>query len=116
MMQLSGKVDYIFLRVKRSPAISTVDPINPVNVHGMSKPQTSNLKHVIIFPMKPEAEKIRIRYLYRRKILNGELNVSHSTAKRMVGPDCAYHLYGRHSSSGEEKGKRLKGKEKREKP
>ncbi len=49
--------------------------------------------------MKPEAEIIRIRYLYRRKILNGELNVSHSTAKRLVGPDCAYHLYGRHTKS-----------------
>ncbi len=60
--------------------------------------------------MKPEAEIIRIRYLYRRKILNGELNVSHSTAKRMVGPDCAYHLYGRHTPSEEGKGKRLKGK------
>jgi hypothetical protein len=60
--------------------------------------------------MKPEAEKIRIRYLYRRKILNGELNVSHSTAKRMVGPDCAYHLYGTHTPSGEVKGKRRKGK------
>ena len=47
--------------------------------------------------MKPEAERIRIRYLYRRMILNGELNVSHGTAKRMVGPDCAYHLYGRHT-------------------
>jgi hypothetical protein len=44
--------------------------------------------------MKPSAEQIRIRYLYRRKILSGELIVSHSTAKRMVGPDCAYHLYG----------------------
>jgi len=47
--------------------------------------------------MKPEAERIRIRYLYRRMILNGELNISHGTAKRMVGPDCAYHLYGRHT-------------------
>ena len=49
--------------------------------------------------MKPAAEQIRIRYLYRRKILNGELNVSHKTAKRLVGPDCAYHLYGRHTES-----------------
>ena len=138
MRQSSGENDYIFLRVsespclrvKRSPALSTLDPINSVNVpvpvpglfsftgsftctctgFSNSKFLTSNLKHVIIFPMKPEAERIRIRYLYRRKILNGELNVSHSTAKRMVGPDCAYHLYGKHSSSGEEKGKRLKGK------
>ena len=47
--------------------------------------------------MKPEAEKIRIRYLYRRMILSGEIKVSHRTAKRMVGPDCAYHLYGTHA-------------------
>ncbi len=41
MRQLSGETDYIFLRVsespclrvKRSPAISTVDSINSVNVH-----------------------------------------------------------------------------------
>jgi len=68
-----------------------------------------------MFPMKPEAERIRIRNLYRRKILSGELNVSHSTAKRMVGPDCAYHLYGRHAitkskaQSPKSKGKTGKG-------
>jgi len=44
--------------------------------------------------MKPEAERIRIRYLYRRKILSGEINVQRHTAKRLIGPDCAYHLYG----------------------
>jgi hypothetical protein len=63
--------------------------------------------------MKPEAERIRIRYLYRRKILSGEINVSHSTAKRMVGPDCAYHLYGKHTQPKSKvqspKGKREKG-------
>jgi hypothetical protein len=66
--------------------------------------------------MKPEAEIIRIRYLYRRKILNGELNVSHSTAKRLVGPDCAYHLYGTHtqlkSKAQSPKSKGKAGKEK----
>jgi len=44
--------------------------------------------------MKPEAERIRIRYLYRRKILNGEITLQRHTAKRLIGPDCAYHLYG----------------------
>jgi hypothetical protein len=63
--------------------------------------------------MKPEAEIIRIRYLYRRKILNGELNVSHSTAKRMVGPDCAYHLYGKHTES-KVQSPESKGKEKKQ--
>jgi len=62
--------------------------------------------------MKPAAEQIRIRYLYRRMILNGEISVSLSTAKKMVGPDCAYHLYGTHTPSGEGKEKRRKGKRK----
>ena len=45
--------------------------------------------------MKAEAERIRIRYLYRRMILSGEIEVHRHTAKRLIGPDCAYHLYGR---------------------
>jgi len=45
--------------------------------------------------MKPEAERIRIRYLYRRMILSGEIEVHRHTARRLIGPDCAYHLYGR---------------------
>ena len=60
------------------------------------------------------AESIRIRYLYRRMILNGELSVSHGTAKRMVGPDCAYHLYGKHTPADKGQGTRGKGKEARE--
>ena len=61
--------------------------------------------------MKPDAEKIRLRYLYRQKILNGELVVSHRTARRMIGPDCAYHLYGKHT---EPKAQRPKAKGKKE--
>lgn len=75
-----------------------------------AKHQTSNIKHAIIPPMKPSAEQIRIRYLVRRKILSGEIRVSHQTAKRLVGPDTAYHLYGKHSPYEQEKGKRGKGK------
>lgn len=39
------------------------------------------------------AELIRKRYLYRRLILRGKTRVSHGSAVKMVGPDCAYHLY-----------------------
>jgi hypothetical protein len=43
--------------------------------------------------MKQMAEEIRIRYLYRHLILRGEVRVSFESARRFVGPDCAYHLY-----------------------
>lgn len=44
--------------------------------------------------MNPKAEEIRIRYLNRRKVLTGDVKVRLEAAKRLVGPDCAYHLYG----------------------
>lgn len=44
--------------------------------------------------MNPKAEEIRIRYLNRRKVLTGEVKVRLAAARRLVGPDCAYHLYG----------------------
>ena len=44
--------------------------------------------------MNPKAEQIRKRYLYRRLILSGDARISRETAKRMIGPDCAYQLYG----------------------
>jgi hypothetical protein len=37
----------------------------------------------------------RILYRYRRLILLGRLEVTHDAARRLVGPDCAYRLYGR---------------------
>jgi len=43
--------------------------------------------------MKKMAEEIRIHYLYRHLILRGEVKVSFESARRLVGPDCAYHLY-----------------------
>jgi len=43
--------------------------------------------------MKIKAEEIRIRYLYRHLILRGKVTVSFESARRLVGPDCAYHLY-----------------------
>jgi hypothetical protein len=39
------------------------------------------------------SEELRLRYLYRRLILDGKIALSFESAKRMIGPDCAYHLY-----------------------
>jgi hypothetical protein len=38
-------------------------------------------------------EEIRLRYLYRRLILQGKLTISLRSALGLVGPDCAFHLY-----------------------
>ena len=35
----------------------------------------------------------RLRYLYRSLILLGKARISYEAARRLVGPDCAYHLY-----------------------
>jgi hypothetical protein len=43
---------------------------------------------------RTDADEIRLRYLYRKMILMGKAKVSFETARRLVGPDCAYHLYG----------------------
>ena len=41
-------------------------------------------------------EAARLRYHYRRLILLGRVTLPLETARRIVGPDCAYHLYFRH--------------------
>ncbi len=56
--------------------------------------------------MNPRAESIRIRYKYRRMVIRGEIKVPHEVAVKLVGPDCAYHLYREHQG----KGRREKGK------
>jgi hypothetical protein len=43
--------------------------------------------------MKRSGEEIRLRYLYRNLILNGKIRLSLESARRLVGPDCAYRLY-----------------------
>lgn len=42
-----------------------------------------------------ESDDARLRYLYRSLILHGKARISFEAARRLVGPDCAYHLYGR---------------------
>jgi hypothetical protein len=41
----------------------------------------------------PEAEKLRIRYLYRVEVLRGRMRLPVQALRSLVGPDCAYHLY-----------------------
>ncbi len=43
--------------------------------------------------MKNKSEEIRIRYLYRDLVLRGKIKLPIEAAKKIVGPDCAYHLY-----------------------
>ncbi len=40
-----------------------------------------------------KAELIRLRYKYRRLIMQGELKLPLEGAVKLIGPDCAYHLY-----------------------
>ena len=53
--------------------------------------------------MDPRAEEIRLRYLYRRAILRGQVRVPLASALKLVGPDCAFHLY---SAGGEPDGEK----------
>lgn len=43
--------------------------------------------------MGGKAEEIRIRHSYRNLILLKKVNLSQEAARRLIGPDCAYHLY-----------------------
>lgn len=40
-----------------------------------------------------EAEIARLQYKYRRLILEGKTSLPPEEAAKLVGPDCAYHLY-----------------------
>ncbi|HNW29273.1 MAG TPA: hypothetical protein PKN50_12415 [Spirochaetota bacterium] len=40
-----------------------------------------------------EAEIARLKYKYRRLILEGKTSLPPEEAAKLVGPDCAYHLY-----------------------
>jgi hypothetical protein len=46
-----------------------------------------------------DAEARRILDRYRRLILLGKARLPLNEARRLVGPDCAYHLYFRHGPS-----------------
>ncbi len=40
-----------------------------------------------------EAEIIRLRYKYRRLILEGKVQLRPEDAAKLIGPDCTYRLY-----------------------
>ena len=44
-------------------------------------------------------KEIERRYRYRVLILRREVKLPRKAATRMVGPDCAYHLYRNHAGS-----------------
>lgn len=43
--------------------------------------------------MSDTSEELRLRYLYRKLIIQGKIALSLDSAKKIIGPDCAYHLY-----------------------
>ncbi len=43
--------------------------------------------------MTDTSEEIRLRYLYRKLILERKIAISIESAKKIIGADCAYHLY-----------------------
>lgn len=45
------------------------------------------------------AAAMRRMYSYKRMILRGQLRLPHRSARRLIGPDCAYHLYHRHKAA-----------------
>ncbi len=46
---------------------------------------------------RTRAEEVRLRYLYRRLVVTGALQLPPDAAAALVGPDCAYQLYRRWS-------------------
>jgi len=44
--------------------------------------------------MTRKSGEIRLRYLYRNLVLHGKARISLESARKLVGPDCAFHLYG----------------------
>jgi len=40
-----------------------------------------------------KAEIIRLKYKYRELILKKKIRLPHKKAAKLIGPDCAYHLY-----------------------
>ncbi len=53
-------------------------------------------------PAFADSEYIKKKYFYRTLIVKGRAKVKNSgTTRRLVGPDCAYHLYGSAYMDGE---------------
>jgi hypothetical protein len=53
--------------------------------------------------MNRKAEEIRIRYLYRNLVLRRKICLPIEVSMKIVGSDCAYHLYSVTDTRGKEK-------------
>jgi hypothetical protein len=60
----------------------------------------------MIGAMSERLEALRILSRYRRMVLLGRARLPLDAARRLVGPDCAYHLYFRHAASRPEPARR----------
>ncbi len=49
-----------------------------------------------------DAEITRKKYKYRSLILRGRVRLPQKAAYKLVGPDCAYHLYSNHQTETDE--------------
>ena len=47
-----------------------------------------------------QAQILRKKYQYRQLVLTGRTHLPRESAVRLVGPDCAYHLYRNHRPTG----------------
>lgn len=59
--------------------------------------------HLKLNPMMgafPDPEEVRLRYKYRSLIMKGKIKLPPSAASKLIGPDCAYHLYSNLETSG----------------
>ena len=50
-----------------------------------------------------QAELVRLKYKYRELILKKRIKLPHKKASKLIGPDCAYHLYSGFSGKSESK-------------
>jgi hypothetical protein len=50
--------------------------------------------------MRDEAEITRLRYKYRNLIMRGRIFLPPRDAAKLIGPDCAFHLYRKIGTAG----------------
>jgi plasmid stabilization system protein ParE len=60
--------------------------------------------------MSERLDALRILSRYRRMVLLGRAKLPLDAARRLVGPDCAYHLYFRHAASRAVRARRRHGR------
>ena len=54
-------------------------------------------------PAESESDRVRRKYLYRRLAMSPKTKIPARLAMKLVGPDCAYHLYSKHMPAEKEK-------------